>query len=253
MGLYDSYEHEGFFGPVKAFEEEEMRQIAPAVLHEFEQSKDAFSARRNRHLDWDVAKHLAFAPAIVQAATQLLGPEPRLWRTQFFAMEGGQGLRWHQDEYKALLADPLRHLSIHLAITHATPDNCLIVAPGTHRMDRSQLAELGFNHIEGSDQNAYGAPNFWRTPTETTPLRKMILKPGEFFVFHPMLLHASFDLTTPPNAFVATRTPGSARRIGLGIRVAARENAVYPAAFGETASRGDHAVAFVIPGDSSPT
>jgi ectoine hydroxylase-related dioxygenase (phytanoyl-CoA dioxygenase family) len=185
---------------------------------------------------------------IAESAALILGPELVLWRTNFFAIRQGRGLPWHQDEYRTLLSDPLAQVSIHLGITGATEANCIMVLPGSHRMTIEELADEGFNFIPGTDKGAYGAPNFWRDPSRSLNITRMLLRPGEFFVFHPRLIHASHDLTAPANdprkapLFPAALPPP---RVGFGLRITVPENEVLPAAFAETITRGDHCVRMI--------
>ena len=241
------YETDGFVGPFTAFDAVTMNNIA-AQVRELVNHDLSFAAKRNRHLDWEVAKYLVGAPSIVEIAKRILGPDLVLWRTQFFISETDMGIRWHRDEYKALLADPMNQLSIHLGITASTEDNCLSIVPGSHRMTGDQLAESGFNYIQSSERNAYGTSNFWREPDGAGNIMKILLRPGEFFAFHPMLVHASYDLTVPPGAAAPQvpmpAEPVSGPRMGLGIRITASGNRIFDAAFAETRDRGDHAVQY---------
>lgn len=236
----EQYKTFGFIGPVKAFDAQELVDLVPAILQELRHKGFSLAAVRNRHLDWDIAHRLVAAEAIAALAAQLLGPELVLWRTNFFTISAGKGLRWHQDEYRTLLADPLRQLSVHLGISEASEDNCLLLVPGSHAKTREELAEAGFHFI--ADTKGYGAPNFWREADKPVGMVRMMLKPGEFFIFHPRLLHASRDLISPQEETPPVPTSPLPPRVGFAIRLTVPDNEVLPAAFAETASRGDHCV-----------
>jgi hypothetical protein len=257
--IAEAYRSFGVAGPYKAFEPAELDGMADRVMREMGAQNFNLLSGRNRHLDWDLAQRLSAAPAIREAAFRLLGPRLALWRTQFFVGRRGQGLRWHQDEYRTLLRDPFNHISIHLAITEAVPDNCVFVLPGSHRMDRAELARQGFHFLQGTDEDAYGAPNYWRDASRPTNDLKMTLRPGEFFVFHPGLVHASKDMTGLPLAprppslmsdlarrvsrrLVRARDIVSMPRLAFGLRLTVAENEIFPTAFAQTLPRPDHAV-----------
>jgi hypothetical protein len=233
----------GFIGPFKAVDEAEVDGIAGTLLSELARTSSALAAQRNRHLDWDRVRRLTVAEAIVDRAEQLLGPDLVLWRTNFFVFRAGDGIRWHHDEYKSLLADTSKQLSIQLGITPATEDNCLLLFPGSHAMTQAELASAGFHAIAGTEKNL-GGTNFWRDPAGDAPIVKMTLRPGEFFIFHPRLLHASYDLTESPDG--QPTSPAARReampRVGLTLRVTVPHNEVFPAAFAETRERGDRCV-----------
>src|ERR1700747_2102327 len=146
------YRENGFIGPIKALEPSELDGIGECVVEELESKNYSLAAKRNRHLDWDVAKHLATLPAIVETVTRLLGPDLILWRPNFSTGQPGRGVRWHQDEYRTLLADPSNQISLHLGISAAPPDNCVMVIPGSHRLSRDALHRLGFNFLQRTDE-----------------------------------------------------------------------------------------------------
>jgi hypothetical protein len=242
----------GFIGPFKAVDAAEVEGIAGTLLNELAHTSSALAAQRNRHLDWDRVRRLTAAAAIVDRAEQLLGPDLVLWRTNFFVFRAGDGIRWHHDEYKSLLADTSKQLSIQLGITPATEDNCLLLFPGSHAMTQAELASAGFHAIPGTEENL-GGTNFWRDPAASAPIVKMTLHPGEFFIFHPRLLHASYDLTGLPDGPSASLAPQreTTPRVGLTLRVTVPNNEVFPAAFAETRERGDYCVPLREPRDHS--
>lgn len=243
----EQYETYGFVGPLKAFGATELGGVAEAVLREVGQNRGGIISKRNRHLDWPVAQRLVKARAIVESAAQILGPDLVLWRTHFFVGYPGQGLGWHQDEYRTLLADPLNHISIHLGITAAPADNCVMLFPGSHKMAPEALVERGFNVKPGTGKGAYGNFGFWRSPEYPLEVVRMVLRPGEYFIFHPRLIHGSHDATSlPKGPDNIPSIQGSNRaltpRVGFGLRVTVPGNKVLPAAFAETIARGDHCV-----------
>jgi len=236
------YAARGYAGPFRALPAEAALDIAAMLRREVGGPDAPFSARRNRHLDWPLIDDLARARPIVELARALLGEDLVLWRSQMFVMHAGKGLRWHQDQYLTLLADDTRQVSVHLSLTRTTADNCIRIVPSSHTLNHEDLAARGFNLIAGSEGGKYGAPNFWRDPTSELEALPMLLEPGEFFVFHPRLLHGSRDVTQPVDARPAGG-PQAEPRIGLGLRIAAASNTVLPAAFAETLPRPDRAVA----------
>jgi ectoine hydroxylase-related dioxygenase (phytanoyl-CoA dioxygenase family) len=242
--LVAQYHRLGYVGPIKAFEPEEMEGVAEAVRQEVHSHNYNLASKRNRHLDWSAIALLAMVPAIIRCAKQVLeNDELVLWRTNIFIGQPGRGARWHQDQYRTLLADPLHHVSMHLAISAATPDNCVMLVPGSHKLTKETLPKAGFHYIEGTDAGAYGAPAYWRDPSVSAEIVKMTLRPGEFFIFHPSTLHGSYDLTHPrrqPKPVVGN--PDTLPRVGLAIRITVPGNEVLPAAFAETLPRPDHCV-----------
>lgn len=238
-GACERYHAEGYAGPFRSLPEAEALAAADALLREAGGPDTPFAARRNRHLDWPLVDRIARAEPIVAVARALLGDRLVLWRSQMFFMEAGKGLRWHRDEYLTLLADPARQVSIHLSLTRTREDNCIRIVPRSHVLDREELDASGFRLVPGSEGGKYGAPNFWRDPASALRAMPMLLEPGTFFVFHPRLLHGSRDVTTPDDTRPAAGH--GERRVGIGLRIAAADNTVLPAAFAETLPRPDRA------------
>lgn len=235
------YRAQGYAGPFRAMPEAEALAAADTLLREVGGPGAPFAARRNRHLDWPLIDGIARAAPVLALARALLGEDIALWRTQMFFMEAGKGLRWHQDQYLTLLQDDTRQVSVHLSLTRTREENCIRIVPGSHVLTREELDAQGFRLVPGSDGGKYGAPNFWRDPAGELQALPMLLEPGTFFVFHPRLLHGSRDVTTPQD--VRPKLGGGEPRIGLGLRIAAADNVVLPAAFAETLPRADRVVA----------
>jgi hypothetical protein len=97
---------------------------------------------RNRHLDLEIVARLCKLPSIVDRVARLFGSDLILWRSQFFLQTGRpeEGLGWHRDLYLNLLGEPRTSLSVHLAVTEASGDNCVLILPGTHKMSTEQIA-----------------------------------------------------------------------------------------------------------------
>jgi ectoine hydroxylase-related dioxygenase (phytanoyl-CoA dioxygenase family) len=79
---------------------------------------------------------LLWVPAIVGAASQLLGGRVRFWHDQLFCKPPRQGgvVAWHQDYSYWTRTQPMAHLTCWIALDDATEDNgCLRYVPRSHR------------------------------------------------------------------------------------------------------------------------
>src|SRR5260370_4437763 len=85
------------------------------------------------HRDPLFKKHVE-DPAVIDIASELLGPEIDCFLSQFiFKNHGAMGQPWHQDSYYFAF-DTRPQVGIWLAFTEATLANgCLYVMPGSHR------------------------------------------------------------------------------------------------------------------------
>jgi ectoine hydroxylase-related dioxygenase (phytanoyl-CoA dioxygenase family) len=196
---------------------------------------------RNRHLDLPFVARICSLPAIVDRVAQLFGSDLILWRTQFFLQSGkpSEGLGWHRDLYVNLLEAPRTSLSVHLAVTEASEDNCVLILPGTHTMTTDQICrEHGLAPRAGRESNNQGSPQFSGTPGRGA-VKHMPLKPGEFFIFNEALVHASSEIPKPSRA-----------RIAMGMRVTVPSVKVLPLAFADTLPKVHRCV--MLRGDNRP-
>jgi non-haem Fe2+, alpha-ketoglutarate-dependent halogenase len=247
----EQFERDGFVGPLPTYGPEEAEEKLRPIREEVERlpnplprgprKKTWLPYVRNRHFDLPAVSELCSHPAIVAQLSSLLGPDLVLWRTNLFVQgsDVGFGLDWHQDEYRTLLAEPRTNMSVHVAVTAATEDNCVVVLPGSHRLTRDEIEErYGLRFRENSDGGAYGAPAYDASPEVQRALapevKRMVLAPGEFFVFHDALVHGS-SLNRP-------RTGAGHTRIGVAIRVTVPSVQVLPSAFEEVPDRGHRAI-----------
>ena len=122
-------------------------------------------------------------------------------------------------------------------------------------MSNQELSSHGFKFIS-TDSN-YGVASFYRTDECTLKPIKMILKPGQFFIFHPSALHASFDLTEEHWKSKKHEKRGltrlwervarkislpKSRRVAFAMRITVPEVTVLPKAFQGTLPRIDKCV-----------
>ncbi len=91
--------------------------------------------RHKPHLYLKWAADLVRHPALIGAASDLLGPDVLVWRSTFFIKAGGdpQHVPWHQDSvYWKFAGNEV--LTAWVALTDSTTANgCVSVVPGSHR------------------------------------------------------------------------------------------------------------------------
>jgi ectoine hydroxylase-related dioxygenase (phytanoyl-CoA dioxygenase family) len=110
--------------------------------------------KRSEHL-----RRLAGSPTLAGIATDLLGPDVRLYWDQavYKKPEKPRRFPWHQDNGYTFI-EPQQYLTIWLALTDATPDNgCPQVATGLHRLGtlaHRYVEPLGFECLEQPDDVA---------------------------------------------------------------------------------------------------
>jgi ectoine hydroxylase-related dioxygenase (phytanoyl-CoA dioxygenase family) len=245
--LESSYVENGYVGPFLAFEPEELRRlnVVPLIdaLRHAPDSKEP-EWRRNRHLDTPTIARICQCERVLSHVRTLLGTDLLLWRSNLFAVASrDEGLAWHQDEYRTLIdcGSDGAHCSVQINFTDATRSNCVAIVPGSHRWTPDDFARRGYEMMPGSDGHGYGG-RIWTAPGNAKS-SVMRLRAGEFYVFHPGLLHASVQHrpATRPVAWLRSASSlldrGESVRYSIALRIATSGTKVLPAAFAESPTR----------------
>jgi hypothetical protein len=190
--LKSLYDRRGYVGPFAAFERRELERTG--IVSVVGSLDKVPGWARNRHLDIPAIAEICRNESVISCVRKVLGPNLLMWRSNIFAISsGGKGLRWHQDIYRTLLDSPpgAANCSAQINFTDSTKLNTVSIIPGSHRWTDDELRERGYRMEPGSDRDAYGAPR-WDVASGEEVLDVPMMA-GEFFVFHPRLLHASAD------------------------------------------------------------
>ncbi len=193
--LVEDYARQGHCGPLRVLEPGD----AAALWSRIQQFE---GDGRNHHLDTPELRELVQDPAITDVVRAILGTDIVLWRSQVICSGGRRthptGLTWHQDTYDQLLSIPENgdHCSLQLSFTETQARNAVFVIPGSHLWSDEDFAQRGCIQTRHTKNEVA-----WSIPrsVESVPV---LLGSGEFYVFHPKLLHASAlgRLYTPARA-----------------------------------------------------
>lgn len=225
------FHRQGFYGPFKVYEVDEMRTIwrkerlrlmdrSNAVYQEdFAQSGNTNISNYDRHLDSAfLADHIS-NPVIVDRVTSVLGPDVLCWRTEFFPKyPGDEGTDWHQaDTFANASGSPQivwsgaeavhfgGTLTVWTAFTEANLDTgCLQFMPGTHQTmvyDETKKMHYDPSKINVDEKNGvrrgffgYDYRELQIDPDFEPDEAKavpMVMRPGESIMFWSTLMHAS--------------------------------------------------------------
>jgi phytanoyl-CoA dioxygenase PhyH len=248
------YEEKGYLGPLRAFDAEELERIGVVSLIESWDKREP-ARSRNRHLDTPQIAKICQNERIRSIVQKVLGQEDLvLWRTNIFAVESrAHGFSWHQDDYRTLLECPSAgaHCSVQLNFTDSTPTNSVSIIPGTHHFSEEDFRKGGYAMVPGSDSDEYGTP-YWGIPPRVEMV-DILLKAGEFYVFHSRLLHASLQGRRLSSMMVRNRIAGrwggirnrlhskltheNVIRYSIAMRIATANIQILPAAFVQSPSR----------------
>ncbi|WP_353258038.1 phytanoyl-CoA dioxygenase family protein [Prochlorothrix hollandica] len=148
---------------------------------------------RNRHFDLKAIAGLCQERAILDPSEDFLGPNLLTWRTHVFFGPASYGIDWHRDMYWGLLSDPYKQVTVHIAITPSTEDNCLCMLPGSHKMTCEEV-EAAFNVRKDRDNHEQAPMYLARDDSPVQGAEKVLLKTGDFIIFHPNIVHTSKNL-----------------------------------------------------------
>jgi non-haem Fe2+, alpha-ketoglutarate-dependent halogenase len=224
-----SFHAQGYFGPFKVYEIEEMKASwrrerlrlldrSNAVYQdEAASSGNTNISNYDRHLDSAfLADHIS-RPQIVDRVGSALGPDVLCWRTEFFPKyPGDEGTDWHQaDTFANASGKPQiiwpeaeefgGTITVWTAFTEANEDTgCLQFIPGTHQtMFYDETKRMHYdpkliNQAEkggvrrgffGYDYRELQIDPDWK-PDESKAV-SMVMRPGESIMFWSTLMHAS--------------------------------------------------------------
>ncbi|MFT2018694.1 chlorinating enzyme [Streptomyces sp. 796.1] len=252
------FERDGFIGPVKIFEPEEMEERWDAIRRQLpDRSKaiypdDALSGGTNisnydRHLDVDLLSEHIMNREIVDRVASILGPDVFCWRTEFFPKyPGDEGTDWHQAatfanaSKKPQIKWPAEDgeipfggtITVWTAFTDSTLENgCLQLMPGTHRemnYDESRAMDYDPNAINSREKEGirrgffgYDYRQLQKDPNwkpDESQAFPLVMKRGECVIFWSTLMHASLPHTGSKKDY----------RMGFAARYVPTKVQIYP-------------------------
>ncbi|WP_406207897.1 chlorinating enzyme [Kitasatospora sp. NBC_01560] len=225
------FHRDGFFGPFKVYEIEEMRRVwrterlalmdrSNAVYQEeAAQSGNTNISNYDRHLDNDFLADHVCNQRITDRVASVLGPDVLCWRTEFFPKyPGDEGTDWHQADTFANAsgspqilwsgADNVHFggtLTVWTAFTEANEETgCLQFMPGTHQaMHYDETKKMHYDPDRINSAVKEGIPRGFfgydyrelQIDEDFVPdesqARPMVMRPGEAIMFWSTLMHAS--------------------------------------------------------------
>ncbi len=252
------FETQGFIGPIKVYEPEEMearwkeiRRSIPdrsrAIYPENSLGAVTNLSNYDRHLDIDLLSEHILNRRIVERVSSILGPDILCWRTEFFPKyQGDEGTDWHQAatfgnasgrpqiQWPAVNDAPAfgGTITAWTAFTHSTKENgCLQLMPGTHRtMNYDETLGMSYNPdtINSQDKDGikrgffgYDYRELQKDPNwkpDESMAFPLVMQPGECVIFWSTLMHGSLPHTGSKKDY----------RMGFATRYVPTQVKVYP-------------------------
>lgn len=211
--LKPTFDARGFVGPLRIVSDERARSYREALQDYEREVGSTEPLHMKAHLYFSWAWELTRSPAVIDAATQLLGPDVLVLASRLWIKEAGDEkfVSWHQDTtYFGL--DPDIYINMWIALSDASEQaGCMRFIPGSHTQG---LLEHETTFAPGNlltrGQTVPGV--------ETSKGVPLPLRAGECSIHHGHVLHWS-----PPNL-------SGDRRIGFGL-------SMIPAHVGSTIGR----------------
>ncbi|MEU6687695.1 chlorinating enzyme [Streptomyces sp. NPDC046832] len=251
------FERDGFLGPIKIYEVEEMEERWKNIQRQLRDRSHAIYPENggkassisnyDRHLDIDLLSEHIMKQEIVERVASILGPNLLCWRSEFFPKyQGDEGTDWHQAANFAHASGtpqivwPSENgqpafggtITVWTAFTHSTKENgCLQLMPGTHTQmnyDESKGMSYQADNVNAQEKDGikrgffgYDYRQLQKDPNWTPDESKafpLVMKPGECVIFWSTLMHASLPHTGSKKDY----------RMGYAARFVPTQVQIYP-------------------------
>lgn len=210
------YDNRGYYFPIRVFDDARAASLRDAFLKYIEERSDELKALPPREhycvlsethtfLPWvySIASH----PAVLDAISEILGPNVLIWSSRWFSKMPGDKtyVSWHQDAtYWGM--NPLKVTTAWIALSDSIPENgCLRVVPETHKQAFLPQIETY------APDNALTRGQEIAVQVEEQRAVDVALHPGEMSLHHVLIVHGS-----KPNT-------SDKPRIGIAVRYVAPE------------------------------
>ncbi|WP_405947610.1 chlorinating enzyme [Streptomyces prunicolor] len=253
----NQFERDGFIGPIKIYEVEDMENRWKTIQRELRDRSHAIYpegsgkassiSNYDRHLDIDLLSEHIMKREIVDRVASILGPDLLCWRSEFFPkFQGDEGTDWHQAATFAHASGSPQivwpsedglpafggTITVWTAFTHSTKENgCLQLMPGTHKhmnYDESKGMAYEADAFNAREKDGvkrgffgYDYRQLQKDPDwspDETQAFPLVMKPGECVIFWSTLMHASLPHTGGKKDY----------RMGYATRFVPAQVQVYP-------------------------
>ena len=197
----------------------------------------------NRHFDLAAIQELCVRLQVWESVSQLLGGESVvLWRSNIF--RGHPTLPWHEDSYAGLLAGVDTSVSVgvsaSVALTDNVGENCMLYAPGSHKLSASEKER----RYGITAERKPGGNVRYRGVLQQQDYVRLLPRAGECVVFHSALLHASGGLVG---------CAGASPRTNVVFRLTTPAVRVAPAAYAPSVVKGGPVLMYRVDRDGLGT
>lgn len=188
--IRDTFFEQGFISPIKAFSANDANNIKKKYVDFYENIstiREKVEHKSKSHLLFDWANEIIFEKNILEVVKEILGQNVVAWNSLIFMKppKSKKYVSFHQDQnYWNIKMD--KGLTVQIALSPSSIENgCLQILPGSHNKDYSHLDKKDTNNLlaRGQEVNL--------TENEKNNLKKIILNPGEFCIFHGNIVHGS--------------------------------------------------------------
>ena len=188
--IRDKFFDQGFISPIKALDVSTANEIKNKYIDFYENIssfRERIEHKSKSHLLFNWANEILFEENILKVVKEILGQNVVAWNSLIFMKppKSKKYVSFHQDQnYWKIKMD--KGLTVQIALSSSTVENgCLQILPGSHNQDYSHLDKKDTNNLLARGQEVQ------LTEKEKNNLKKIILNPGEFCIFHGNIVHGS--------------------------------------------------------------
>ena len=188
--IKETFFDKGFISPIKALDVSTATEIKNKYVNFYENissTREKVEHKSKSHLLFNWANEIIFEKNILSVVKEILGQNIVAWNSLIFMKppKSKKYVSFHQDQnYWNIKMD--KGLTVQIALSPSTIENgCLQILPGSHNQDYSHLDKKDTNNLLARGQEVQ------LTDKEKNNLKKIILNPGEFCIFHGNIVHGS--------------------------------------------------------------
>lgn len=210
-GLKDAYSENGYFFPIPVLPANDLEYFQQKYFQFYEHNrlrlaqlaaKEQFVILSETHASLNWVFRIASHPAVLEAVSQILGPNLMIWGSRWFSKMPGDKtyVSWHQDAtYWGL--HPPEVTTAWIALSESNTENgCMRVVPGTH-----QGGILPQTETYAAD-NALSRGQEIAVEVDESRAVDICLRPGEMSLHHIGIVHGSqVNRSTKPRIGIAVR------------------------------------------------
>lgn len=180
----------GYISPIKAIDPQKADEIKNIYINHYQNLssiRQKTESKTKVHLLFDWANNLIFEKNILNVVKEILGEDIVVWNSLIFMKppKSKKYVSFHQDQnYWNIMMN--KGLTVQIALSESSLENgCLQILQGSHKKNYFHSDKKDSNNLLARGQEVKLDDN------EKKNLKQIVLKQGEFCIFHGNIVHGS--------------------------------------------------------------